>query len=56
VLLQVWQFVQSYSLALWAIGIVVGILFIWVAATFEARRTQMIALMRYWVDEIEDWA
>ncbi|MGB7412667.1 MAG: hypothetical protein WA902_00525 [Thermosynechococcaceae cyanobacterium] len=53
---QLWLFVADQSFLLWAIGIVVGLLFIWVAATFEARRSQMTALLNYWVDELSSWA
>ncbi|PZD70291.1 hypothetical protein C1752_14378 [Acaryochloris thomasi RCC1774] len=53
---QLWLFVADQSFLLWAIGIVVGLLFIWVAATFEARRSQMTALLNYWVDELRTWA
>ncbi|MGL4621734.1 MAG: DUF2157 domain-containing protein [Chroococcidiopsis sp.] len=55
VLRQLWLFIDNYSLLLWAIGIVVGLLFIWIAATFEARRTQAIALMQTWIRELEAW-
>lgn len=53
---QLWLFVADHSFLLWAIGIVVGLVFIWVAATFEARRSQMTALLSYWVDELQSWA
>lgn len=53
---QFWLFVADQSFLLWAIGIVVGLLFIWVAATFEARRSHMTALLNYWVDELRSWA
>lgn len=55
VLRQLWLFIDNYSLLLWAIGIVVGLLFIWIAATFEARRSQAIALMQTWIRELETW-
>lgn len=55
VLRQVWVFIYDYSLALWAIGIVLGLLFMWVAATFEARRSQVIAFLQYWLDELQTW-
>jgi hypothetical protein len=55
VLRQFWLFINNYSLWLWAVGIVVGLLLIWIAATFEARRTQAIALMQYWIRELEVW-
>ena len=50
-----WLFVDSYSLLLWAIGIVIGLMFIWIAATFEARRSQVSALVNYWLSEFERW-
>jgi hypothetical protein len=55
VLRQLWLFIDNYSLLLWAIGIVVGLLFIWIAATFEARRAQAIALVQTWIRELEAW-
>ncbi|MBL1176126.1 hypothetical protein [Pantanalinema sp. GBBB05] len=55
VLRQLWLFINNYSLLLWALGIVLGLLLIWVAATFEARRSQAIALVQYWVNELEAW-
>lgn len=55
VLRQLWLFIDNYSLLLWAIGIVVGLLFIWIAATFEARRSQTIALVQTWIRELETW-
>jgi hypothetical protein len=55
VIRQLWRFVADYSLLLWAMGIVVGLAFIWIAATFESRRVQVNALIRYWVTELEEW-
>jgi hypothetical protein len=54
VLRQVARF-ASESLPLWSMGIVLGIAFIWIAATFEARRTQISTLMNYWSIELEAW-
>ncbi|MBD2036379.1 hypothetical protein H6F76_15295 [Leptolyngbya sp. FACHB-321] len=54
VLRQVARF-ASESLPLWSMGIVLGIAFIWIAATFEARRTQISTLMNYWSTELEAW-
>jgi hypothetical protein len=51
----VWLFVANESLVLWALGIALGLLLIWVAATFEARRTQVTALLQYWVTELDRW-
>ena len=55
VLRQLWLFINNYSLLLWALGIVVGLVLIWIAASFEARRSQGIALMQYWINELETW-
>jgi hypothetical protein len=51
----VWLFIADESLVLWALGIALGLLLIWIAATFEARRTQVTALLRYWITELEQW-
>jgi hypothetical protein len=55
VLWQLWKFISDYSLMLWALGIVLGLILIWVAATFEARRTQLNALLQNWISELERW-
>lgn len=52
---QLWLLVSQYSLLIWAIGIVLGLIFIWVAATFEARRSQVNALMQTWFSELAEW-
>lgn len=51
-----WQLVSTDALLLWAIGIVLGLLFIWVAATFESRRTQVSDLLSQWSAQLETWA
>jgi hypothetical protein len=55
VLRLVWLFITDESLVLWALGIALGLVLIWVAATFEARRSQMTALLQYWVTALEEW-
>ncbi len=55
VLQQTWIFINDYSLLLWAIGIVLGLIFIWIAATFEARRSQVASVMQYWVTSLDEW-
>jgi hypothetical protein len=55
VLRQLWLFIADYSLMLWALGIGLGLVLIWVAATFEARRSQTIDLMQYWTAELDRW-
>jgi hypothetical protein len=51
----IWLFIADESLVLWGLGIAVGLLLIWVAATFEARRSQVTALLQYWVSELDQW-
>jgi hypothetical protein len=51
----IWLFIADESLVLWALGIALGLLLIWIAATFEARRTQVTALLQYWVAELNQW-
>ncbi len=51
----IWLFIADESLVLWGVGIAVGLLLIWVAATFEARRSQVTALLQYWVSELDQW-
>ncbi|MBE9033091.1 hypothetical protein IQ266_25470 [filamentous cyanobacterium LEGE 11480] len=55
VLRSLWLFIHDESLLLWAIGIILGLLLIWIAATFESRRSQTIAFVQYWVTELERW-
>jgi len=55
VLRQLWVFIGNYSLLLWALGITLGLLLIWIAATFEARRSRAIAFMQYWIGELDRW-
>ncbi|NER00440.1 MAG: hypothetical protein F6K30_27710, partial [Cyanothece sp. SIO2G6] len=49
------RFVGQNPLQIWAVGIVLGLGFIWVAATFEARRNQVNAALSYWRTELESW-
>ncbi|MBW4621797.1 MAG: hypothetical protein KME17_20830 [Cyanosarcina radialis HA8281-LM2] len=39
----------------WVVGLIVGIAFIWLAATFETRREQFTYLVRNWIAELEEW-
>ncbi|WP_416675024.1 hypothetical protein [Egbenema bharatensis] len=50
-----WLFISYYSFLLWAVGIVLGLIFIWIAATFEARRNQVNTIVQYWSTELEQW-
>lgn len=55
ILRQVWRFVYDNPLLIWAIGIAVGLVLIWVAATFEARRNQVSSLFDTWITKLDDW-
>jgi hypothetical protein len=50
-----WLFVSTNALLLWAIGIVLGLMFIWIAATFESRRSQVTSLLESWAVALESW-
>ena len=50
-----WLFISTYSLLLWAVGIVLGLVFIWIAATFESRRSQVTQLLDTWTAALETW-
>ncbi len=39
----------------WAIGLLVGIAFIWIAATFERSRQRIITLVQQAIAELETW-
>ncbi len=54
VLRQVWLLISAYSLLLGIAGTVLGLLFIWIAATFEARR-QLYRFVQQWFTELEGW-
>jgi hypothetical protein len=55
VIIQVATFVTRYSLLIWALGIFAGIVFIWIAANFEARRDRILALIRHVATELQAW-
>jgi len=48
-------FSLSYSFLKWIVGLLVGILLIYIAANFETRRTQITALLRNMSDEFANW-
>ena len=50
-----WLFISTYSLLLWAVGIVLGLMFIWIAATFESRRSQVAQLLDTWTAALDTW-
>jgi hypothetical protein len=45
----------DYPFSKWVVGLLVGIAFIWIAATFETRREQITALLRNWIGELQTW-
>ncbi|NET39377.1 MAG: DUF2157 domain-containing protein, partial [Cyanothece sp. SIO1E1] len=45
----------AYPLVKWIVGILVGITFIWIAASFETRRQQLTSLVNDWAGELEAW-
>jgi hypothetical protein len=55
VLWQLWRFMSDYSFMLLTLGILLGLLLIWVAATFEARRSQVNILVQRWASQLEQW-
>jgi len=55
VLRQLWLYINDNSLVLWAAGIGLGLLLIWVAASFESRRSQAIALLSHWEETLATW-
>jgi hypothetical protein len=52
---QIAQFSFSNSVLLWSCGILLGIILLWVGATFEARRSQISQLWIRWVTELAEW-
>jgi hypothetical protein len=50
-----WLFISANSLLLWAVGIVLGLAFIWVAATFESRRSQVSSRLASWTSALKTW-
>jgi hypothetical protein len=45
----------TYPLLKWVIGLLTGIAFIWIAASFENRRHQFVTLLHNWLVEFEAW-
>ncbi|MGF1536340.1 MAG: hypothetical protein ACFB4J_07645 [Elainellaceae cyanobacterium] len=48
--------VSVYPMLKWAIGLLVGLGLIWVAASFETRRRQFAAALHAYLATLEDWA
>ncbi|WP_392534267.1 DUF2157 domain-containing protein [Nostoc sp. C117] len=48
-------FSLQYSFLKWVVGLLVGILLIYIAANFETRRAQITSLIRSTIDEFQSW-
>jgi uncharacterized protein YacL len=48
-------FSWQYSFLKWVVGLLVGILLIYIAANFETRRAQITSLIRSTIDEFQSW-
>jgi hypothetical protein len=45
----------AYPMLKWVIGLLIGIVFIWIAANFETHRQQFTTMLRNWLIELEEW-
>ncbi|MDJ0731327.1 MAG: hypothetical protein QNJ33_15180 [Crocosphaera sp.] len=45
----------TYPLLKWIVGLLLGLMFIWIAASFENRRTQMSTIINHWMEEFSTW-
>ena len=45
----------DYPFIKWVIGLAFGIIFIWVAATFETRRDRITSLVQNWITQLQAW-
>ena len=45
----------EHPLIKWAIGLAFGIVFIWIAATFETRRDRIATWVQNWVGQLQSW-
>ncbi len=45
----------DYPLIKWAIGLAFGIVFIWIAATFETRRDRIATFVQHWIVQLQFW-
>ncbi|NJK37616.1 MAG: hypothetical protein HC920_07540 [Oscillatoriales cyanobacterium SM2_3_0] len=44
-----------YPFFKWIVGLLIGLILIWIAANFETRREQMLGLVQSWTRELEHW-
>ncbi len=52
---QAWLAIVTSSIALWSIGILLGLGLIWIAATFEARRDSTLRQLQAWSIALQEW-
>ena len=45
----------TYPLLKWMFGFLLGLMFIWIAASFENRRTQINTIINHWIEEFDRW-
>ena len=45
----------TYPLLKWMFGLLLGLMFIWIAASFENRRTQINTIINHWIEEFDRW-
>lgn len=45
----------DYPVIKWVIGLGFGIIFIWIAATFETRRDRISTLVQNWINQLQAW-
>ncbi|MEO1622627.1 MAG: hypothetical protein AAFU53_16540, partial [Cyanobacteria bacterium J06632_3] len=55
VLRVLWLVISANTLLVWAVGIALGLMFIWVAATFESRRSQVSSQLSSWTEALDNW-
>lgn len=47
--------ITEFPLLKWIVGLAIGLVFIWIAATFESSREKFTTLIRDWLGELEEW-
>jgi hypothetical protein len=47
--------VFDYPLLKWVVGLILGISLLFIASSFETRRTQLSALLQNWVEQLQNW-
>ncbi|MGK7956828.1 MAG: hypothetical protein AB4063_16500 [Crocosphaera sp.] len=45
----------AYPLLKWIFGLLLGLIFIWIAASFENRRTQINTIINHWMEAFSAW-